>query len=176
MMVYDDIEGLCDKLGGIIENDVCMVDDFPAPGTVEEWQKGASLPWTALDDEYEGSFVVRMKPEDVKKLFYYLPPEDYSKKSLRNLRSRIRNRKAITPPWLEFCKARAYGEPTDKYFTWQGGPEREDRPFKFPGSQGAIIGHEGRHRIEAAILEKLETIPVVIRKRPDEYCYKEWGK
>ena len=137
-----------------------MVGGFPAPliRGDDGWEYCASMVVDALRDG--GSFVVRMSPEDAKRMF--IPVDQFHEKTISKLRKRIRGEQPICPPWVEFCK---------KLYPSPSGCE-----WLYGYSQGCIINHEGRHRIEAAIREGIKEIPVVFRRKPDEYCHIEVRK
>ena len=133
-----------------------MVDGFPAPGSYEE--RCHCAPLSQLDDANpkktvfgRETMILHLTPEDAKKLLQPLS-HSYRGKSLDKLRERIKNKKAVCPPWLQAC----FYEP-DK-----GGIV----PPK--GVELAIVGHEGRHRIEAALLEGVEKIPIIVADK--KYC------
>lgn len=145
----------CKNLNGKVEGNVCMVGDYPVP--LEDYSYCEPVVQDAvINDE---AIVLLVSPKDAKKLF---PPiardipegidelEVYNKKSLNNIRQRIRNKEGVCPPILNVC----FYEDTKK----SGGIE-------FAG-----IGHEGRHRIMGAILEGTKLMPIVIRRKPNEYC------
>jgi len=129
--IYDE---LCEKLGGKpdYENNVCWMGDWPAPLDEDEW-------WHCAPYSYEGTlrekgFNVLIDPKKAKKIF----PERkyYDEDVVSALRKRIREGKPICPPWREIC-------------------------FIENGYEFCTTGHEGRHRIKAAIEEGLDLIPVL---------------
>lgn len=146
----------CERMMGKKEGKVCMVGGFPTHLRYSDWW-GETAPATSLELG-EGQAVV-MSPEDAKALF---PPlSHYNEASIKKLRERIRNKEAINPPWLDVC----LNVPTDS-----------------PGMLKCVIDrswiedHEGRHRVEAARLEKTGKIPIILREKPSCTPPEGWGK
>ena len=131
----------CSRIGGKQEDNVCMVDGFPVPNTKQDWDYCASVPVEVLDEQREG-FVIRMIPEDAKKLF---PPTIYDESIIEKLRERIRDKKALCPCWADWV--------------------RVESETGFPIAESCFVSHEGRHRIEASIREGVKSIPIVVIKK-----------
>ena len=135
----------CDALRGNPDDGVCMVDDFPAP--YDKLSACASIPTEAIAEPKREGFVLHMKPQDAKKLF---PPTILNQDTVERLRKRYRNKQPVCPPWLEICFSQL--------------------KTQFPPAESCFVGHEGRHRIEAAIREGLKTIPIIVRSKPSYAC------
>ncbi|MFQ6020818.1 MAG: ParB/Srx family N-terminal domain-containing protein [Candidatus Aenigmatarchaeota archaeon] len=137
----------CKRLGGIVKNNVCFIDNFPTHARYKDWW-GETIISEAL--KYKKAIVIHTSPEDGKKLF---PPTSFEESTIKKLMDRIKKKKPINPPWIELCLNIESKRPGFKY-TW-------------------IAGHEGRHRIEASRRAGIKKIPIVFRIKP-EYACRQW--
>ena len=137
----------CSRLGGGIKDGVCLVDGFPTHVNYSDWWGESIIPDSLEQGE---ALVIHASPEDAQRLF---PPTRFYEPSIKQLEDRIKEGKPINPPWLEMCIniCKPSEEKCRRTETW-------------------VVGHEGRHRIEAARRMGLKKIPIVIRKKPEEYC------
>lgn len=131
----------CEKLGGKVKENVCFVDNFPTHVNYKDWWGESGVP-DAL--RYNQAIVLHMTPDDAKKLF---PPISYTEERVQVVQDRIEQGLPINPPWLSICLN--HGEFENE--TW-------------------IVGHEGRHRIEAARRSGLSRIPVILKEREGQFC------
>lgn len=133
----------CERMGGVIKDGVCMIDGFPTHTKYSEWWGETIIP-EAL--KYGKATVIHASPTDAASLF---PPTTFYEETIEELRKRIREKMPINPPWLEVCLN--IRDEDGWHHTW-------------------VVGHEGRHRIEAARREGLKKVPIIIRHKPEEYC------
>ena len=131
-----------------MKGDVCFVGDFPTHIGFYDWW-GETIISDALEKKGD-AIVLLTSPEEAQEL--YPPRHGFDESSVEGLMERIKEGKAINPPWLEMCinvydpSAHLYN-----YSTW-------------------VYSHEGRHRIEAAKRMGLSKIPVIIRRKPMYAC------
>lgn len=147
---------ICKRLGGIEENGICNVGGFPTYiDTKNCWGEWG----TAEKLETGKAIIIQASPEDAKRLF---PPnvatrtdtgveeEYYYEDVIKNLMDRIKNKQMINPPFLIGCF-------------------NQKEPNSAP--QTFLLGHEGRHRIEAARRAKIERVPIVLFEPSNCYAY-----
>lgn len=149
----DKSEKYCKTLGGNEELGKCMVGDYPAP--FEDIYFCAPIVTDAILRDKD-TIVIHTSPENAKKLFPQIPR--YDEDVISELRERYRKKLPVCPPWLEQCKPVG---------------SEQDPLWKCKVAESFFWGHEGRHRIEAARREGLKTIPIIIRRLDERYCYKE---